>query len=211
MNSQAKKTAYLIGLGGSVLAISAAIVAQHSGQSTSDVAINTTENTNVNENTNTQTNSNENLNANSNANTNTSTNLNTNGTTNANTNTATVTNTNTSHTATNTNTSTHTNVNTNTATGATGNFTGAVSFFTPGEQNRITVSVTLSNNIVTAVSTSYAATRGDSVQYQRSFDSQYKSQVIGKNISSIHLSRVGGATLTTQAFNNAITQIKAQL
>jgi hypothetical protein len=35
--------------------------------------------------------------------------------------------------------------------------------------------------------------------------------VIGENISDINLSRVGGASLTTEAFNEAVAQIAAQV
>jgi cytoskeletal protein RodZ len=46
--------------------------------------------------------------------------------------------------------------------------------------------------------------------YQKRFEGVYKAEVIGKSISEIALSRVGGASLTSQAFNEAVAKIKAE-
>lgn len=43
------------------------------------------------------------------------------------------------------------------------------------------------------------------------FDQAYKAEVIGKNINDIDLSRVGGASLTSTAFNEGVADIIAQL
>jgi len=42
---------------------------------------------------------------------------------------------------------------------------------------------------------------------QARFDAAYKTQVVGKRLSDISLSRVGGASLTSQAFNEAVATI----
>jgi len=42
---------------------------------------------------------------------------------------------------------------------------------------------------------------------QARFDAAYKEQVIGKRLGDISLSRVGGASLTSRAFNEAVAQI----
>jgi hypothetical protein len=44
-----------------------------------------------------------------------------------------------------------------------------------------------------------------------SFDEAYLTQVIGQDINNVQLSRVGGSSLTSAAFNEAVTDIKAQL
>lgn len=43
------------------------------------------------------------------------------------------------------------------------------------------------------------------------FDGVYTTVVLGKNINQIELSRVGGASLTSDAFNEAVADIRAQL
>lgn len=40
------------------------------------------------------------------------------------------------------------------------------------------------------------------------FEAAYRTEVIGKNIDTLNLSRVGGASLTTGAFNKALASIK---
>jgi len=42
---------------------------------------------------------------------------------------------------------------------------------------------------------------------QARFDAAYKAQVVGKRLDEISLSRVGGASLTSQAFNEAVATI----
>jgi molybdopterin-binding protein len=43
------------------------------------------------------------------------------------------------------------------------------------------------------------------------FDGAYSAEIIGQNINEIDLSRVGGASLTSVAFNEAVADIRAQL
>lgn len=42
---------------------------------------------------------------------------------------------------------------------------------------------------------------------QERFDGAYKTQVVGKKLDNISLSRVGGASLTSKAFNEAVANI----
>lgn len=52
---------------------------------------------------------------------------------------------------------------------------------------------------------------GKSGAYTDSFETYLQPQVIGTKLSSLtSLSQVGGASLTTQAFLNALDQIRAQ-
>ncbi|MCW1930366.1 MAG: hypothetical protein KIH62_003550 [Candidatus Kerfeldbacteria bacterium] len=132
------------------------------------------------------------------------------------TNTNTRTNANTVRTnintsTTNANTSVAKNTNTNVSSGANGTFSATVSYQAPNESNTITVSVTIANDIVQSTTLSSQPGGAQSAQYQAAFKAAYTSKVVGQNINTLNLSRVGGATLTTQAFNNAIAQIKNQL
>ena len=75
----------------------------------------------------------------------------------------------------------------------------------------VTVNLTLADDTVTAATVSYS---GDEVaaskNHQGNFSAAYQSQVVGKKLDTIALSRVGGASLTTGAFNQALANIKAE-
>lgn len=91
-----------------------------------------------------------------------------------------------------------------------GTYTATGSYQTPGGSESIGVTVTLSGGAVTDVSVTQNATRGEAEEYQSAFASAFKSQVVGKKISDVSLSRVAGASLTPNGFNNAIDDIEQQ-
>lgn len=72
------------------------------------------------------------------------------------------------------------------------------------------VTITIVKDIVTTVSLNKTATDGTSYAYQNVFEGSYKSFVVGKNIASISLSRVSGASLTSRSFNDALSAIKTK-
>lgn len=106
------------------------------------------------------------------------------------------------------NTQTSQNDTTSVRTFKDGTYTASGNYSTPGGRESVTVTVTLKNNIVTDVNATGSATRGDSAEYQSAFLSGYKSQVVGKPINSISLSRVAGSSLTSDGFNKAIDSIE---
>lgn len=78
--------------------------------------------------------------------------------------------------------------------------------------NTITVNVTLSSGKISDISYSQNSTNRESREYYNNFVSNFsKSSVVGKDISGVNLSRVGGASLTTGAFNQALSQIASEL
>lgn len=89
-----------------------------------------------------------------------------------------------------------------------GEYSATGSYVTPGGSESVKVTVTLSDGTITNVSTVGSATRGDSAQYQSAFLSGYKSQVVGKSIDEVSLSRVSGSSLTSGGFNRAIEIIR---
>lgn len=75
----------------------------------------------------------------------------------------------------------------------------------------IHVSLTITNDVVTASNVTFGPeANGTSDVRQKSFAAAYKSVVIGKPLASISLSRVGGSSLTTNAFNDAKAKIAAE-
>ena len=104
---------------------------------------------------------------------------------------------------------------TNNATGASGNYKDGTynatgSYRTPGGQESIEVKITIADGMVTDASVTQNASGGEAEEYQSKFVSGYKSQVIGKKIEDVSLSRVAGSSLTPLGFNTAIEDIKTE-
>lgn len=91
-----------------------------------------------------------------------------------------------------------------------GSYTATGTYDSPGGTEHLTVSVTLQNGVITATSAKSGAGDPEAQEYQNDFLSGYKQLVVGKNISSLSLSRVSGSSLTSQGFNSAINQIKSK-
>ena len=102
---------------------------------------------------------------------------------------------------------------TNNATATTGNYKDGTysatgSYRTPGGQESIAVKVTLADGVISDVSVTQNASGGEAEEYQSAFISGYKTQVVGKKIDEVSLSRVAGSSLTPNGFNSALTTIK---
>lgn len=94
---------------------------------------------------------------------------------------------------------------------AAATFTGSGTYLTPARSShKIDVTLTVEAGIVTAADVVYDDGDGFSNPNQERFDGAYEAQVIGKSLSEISLSRVGGASLTSEAFNQAVAEIRAQ-
>lgn len=89
-----------------------------------------------------------------------------------------------------------------------GTYTTDVTYFTPKrDEYGVNVSLTLTKDIVTDAKVTYS-NGGEKDPNAARFEAAYKKEVIGKDIDTLNLSRVGGASLTTAAFNNALVNIK---
>lgn len=91
-----------------------------------------------------------------------------------------------------------------------GTYKASASYATPKVPETINVTLTITNDIVTNATVIEKAISQDSRHYQKTFEANYRAYVVGKNIDSIHLSRVSGSSLTTQGFNSALAIIKSQ-
>ncbi len=97
-----------------------------------------------------------------------------------------------------------------TATYTDGEYKATGSYESPGGTENIAVDVTIANNIVTATTATSGANDSEAEVYQSQFISGLKKYVVGKNVNDIKLSRVSGSSLTSQGFNDALTQIRNQ-
>ena len=68
--------------------------------------------------------------------------------------------------------------------------------------------MTIDNGTVTAIKTTHNYTDRESDYYISSFDSLIEQEVKGKKLDELSIGRVGGASLTSNAFDDAIATIK---
>ena len=85
------------------------------------------------------------------------------------------------------------------------------SYQTPTHQTHtLDVTVNLKNRTITTLSVLYNNHEPTTPQH-KAFDAAIHEAVVGKPLTAVSLSRVGGASLTTAAFNAALADIKKQL
>lgn len=94
---------------------------------------------------------------------------------------------------------------------ADGSFTARTSYFTPRRVEHVMdITLTVENGIVVDASILWDGSVAPKTPSHAGFDTTYKAQVVGKSLDSIALSRVGGASLTSESFNVAVEDIKDQ-
>lgn len=91
-----------------------------------------------------------------------------------------------------------------------GEYSATGNYVSPGGPQQVGVTVTLSNNVITALSLDTSQTKGTSKEFQGKFASGVDALVIGKNIDEIDVDKVAGSSLTSTGFDDAIDQIKTQ-
>jgi len=90
-------------------------------------------------------------------------------------------------------------------------FVAEASYFTPRRtEHEMVITFDLDGEIVSDVSIDYDGAPAVTPAHT-GFDNAYKAEVVGANINEIDLSRVGGASLTSVAFNEAVADVRAQL
>jgi hypothetical protein len=91
-----------------------------------------------------------------------------------------------------------------------GVYSATGSYMSPGGKDEIDVNLTLKDNVIADINAT--AKPGDDVskKYMKMFTDNYKSLVVGKNISELKLDKVSGSSLTSIGFNDAINQIRVQ-
>ena len=72
------------------------------------------------------------------------------------------------------------------------------------------VTVTLQDDVITAVDVSGDPQKLESEEYQSRFIVGIAEVVVGQDIDSISVSRVAGSSLTSGGFNQAIDTIKSE-
>lgn len=93
---------------------------------------------------------------------------------------------------------------------ADGTYTAEGSYATPESVETITVTVTLADDVVTAVEVTGDPQKSESEQYQGQFIGGIADVVVGQDIDTLSVSRVAGSSLTSGGFNQAIDAIKSE-
>ncbi|MFE1644566.1 FMN-binding protein [Microbacterium sp. P01] len=91
-----------------------------------------------------------------------------------------------------------------------GSYTAEGSYSTPESVEQISVTVTLADDVITAVEVTGDPQKSESKEYQSKFIGGISDVVVGKSIDEISVDRVAGSSLTSSGFNQAIEEIKSE-
>lgn len=91
-----------------------------------------------------------------------------------------------------------------------GTHTTSITYFTPKrDEYLLDISITTENGVITDSNIEYSQGAEADPNAQK-FEAAYHAEIIGKKLDELDLSRVGGASLTTAAFNEAINKLLAE-
>jgi uncharacterized protein with FMN-binding domain len=90
-----------------------------------------------------------------------------------------------------------------------GTYSASGDYQAPSGTETVEVTITLSDNTITDVEVVGDATDPQAKLHQGEFISGIAGVVVGKNIDSIQVDKVGGSSLTSGGFNSAVDAIKA--
>ena len=93
---------------------------------------------------------------------------------------------------------------------ADGTYTADGAYTTPETVETISVTVTLEDDVITAVEVTGDPQTRESEQYQGEFIGGISDVVVGRSIDEISVSRVAGSSLTSNGFNEAIDSITSE-
>jgi uncharacterized protein with FMN-binding domain len=93
---------------------------------------------------------------------------------------------------------------------ADGTYTADGGYTAPSGPESITVEITIADDVVTDVVVTPHATEGNQAKFQGQFAAGIEAVVVGEDIDTLAVSRVGGSSLTSGGFNEALETIKAE-
>lgn len=90
-----------------------------------------------------------------------------------------------------------------------GTYSATGTYLSPGGRESIQLTVTIKDGVIASTAIKNNATDLEAKEHQELFSGHYKELIVGKKISEVEsLSRVAGSSLTSNGFNNALSQIK---
>ncbi|HEY0188454.1 MAG TPA: hypothetical protein VGC67_13270 [Cellulomonas sp.] len=90
-----------------------------------------------------------------------------------------------------------------------GTYTAEGSYSSPGGTESIEVELTVTDDVVTAVTVTPEATSSNASRYQEDFASAIADEVVGQELATLSVSKVSGSSLTGDGFNAALDQIRS--
>ena len=92
-----------------------------------------------------------------------------------------------------------------------GVYTASINYQVPeGGVNGLSVKLTVSGGKITAVSPDNSYEEHESARYINRFNNTISGTVVGQPLDGLYVGRVGGASLTSSAFNDALDEIRSQ-
>lgn len=91
-----------------------------------------------------------------------------------------------------------------------GTYQSSGTYRSPAGTENVDISITLSDDVITAATFEGHAENPGSVMNQQKFARGYTAAVVGKNIDEVALTVVNGSSLTPIGFMDALAKIKAQ-
>lgn len=90
-----------------------------------------------------------------------------------------------------------------------GTYTATGSYSSPGGTESVSITLTLTGDVITDATGEGEATGGPSSQYQEKFTQNFAALIVGKDIDEVSLDKVAGSSLTSTGFNEAVQSIKS--
>lgn len=90
-----------------------------------------------------------------------------------------------------------------------GTYTAEGSYTSPSGTESIEVELTVTDDVVTAVTVTPEATAGNAARFQEEFASAIADEVVGQELASLSVDKVSGSSLTGDGFNAALDQIRS--
>lgn len=90
-----------------------------------------------------------------------------------------------------------------------GEYSAEGEYTSPGGKETVKVSLTLSGDVIKAVTVTPESTNPNGQKYQSEFAEGISDVVVGKKIDDISVTKVAGSSLTSGGFKDAVDKIKA--
>jgi hypothetical protein len=89
-----------------------------------------------------------------------------------------------------------------------GTYKADIKYTSPAGSESMKMELVIADDQISSINLEAEAENSTSIGHQNRFKSAINSQVVGKKIDELSLSRVAGASLTTGGFNNTLNSIK---
>lgn len=89
-----------------------------------------------------------------------------------------------------------------------GTYKADIKYTSPAGGESMKMELVITDDQISSINLDAEAENSTSIGHQNRFKSAINSQVVGKKIDELSLSRVAGASLTTRGFNNTLNSIK---